>query len=304
MKVIDALARYHLWLIGAYTPAARPLALLRMVFALQVLLLPRDVTWLWQVPAQFHFPPLGPFSLLTGPPSEAAVVTYMIVRAIVALWLLVGWKTLAASIAMSLALLIGSGLAYSYGKVDHFILYDLAPLFLGFAGWGAAWSIDSRRKSPRTHGYPMFLYAMTLAVAMLTAAIPKAARGWLDPAREATRYFVAVDVHYGSDPGVLADWMTSAVTSDLIWKSLDYFTLFAEGWLIFALFVPTLFRLGLLLLVCFHVGVFLMLDISFFLNLLVYAGFFCLSRDNLIPEVTWLRQRRRGRAVAVPPVRA
>jgi hypothetical protein len=300
MKIIDAVARYHLWLISAYTPAARPFAVLRIVFALWVLIVPRDVTWLSQVPAQFYFPPLGPFSLIPGPPSQTIVVVYMVVRAVVALWLIVGWKTLAASVAMSVVLLIGSGLAYSFSKVDHFILYDLTPIFLGFAGWGAAWSLDARRKQGRTRGYPMLLMAITIAIAMLTAALPKAARGWLDPAREATRYFVAVDVHYGPDAGVLADWMTSTITSNVLWKSLDYFTLFAEGWLIFALFVPTLFRLGLLLLVGFHVGVFLMMDISFFLNLFVYAAFFCLPKDNLIPELSWFRRRRLNRTSTTP----
>lgn len=291
MKLIDRLADYHLWLIQAYTPAAKPLAALRIVFALWVLISPRDITWISQVPTQFHFAPLGPFALLP-PASEGAVISYMVVRAIVALWLIVGWKTLAASISMTVVLLVGSGLAYSFSKVDHFILYDLTPLFLGFAGWGASWSLDARKKQRATQGYAMLLFAITLAIAMLTAALPKAARGWWDPAREATRYFVAVDVHYGPDAGVLGEWMTSAITSDLLWKLLDYFTLFAEGWLVIALFFPTLFRLGLLLLVTFHVGVLLMLDINFFLNLFVYAGFFCVSRSNLIPELDRWRQRR------------
>jgi hypothetical protein len=295
MKLIDRLASYHLWLIDAYTPAARPLAALRIVFALWVLISPRDITWISQVPAQFHFAPLGPFSLLP-PASDGAVVAYMVVRAVVALWLIVGWKTLAASISMTVVLLVGSGLAYSFSKVDHFILYDLTPLFLGFAGWGAAWSLDARKKATSPQGYPMLLFAITLAIAMLTAALPKALRGWWDPAREATRYFVAVDVHYGPDAGVLGEWMTTAVTSDVLWKLLDYFTLFAEGWLVFAVFVPTLFRLGLLLLVTFHVGVLLMLDINFFLNLFVYAGFFCVARTNLIPELDWWRRRRAGAA--------
>lgn len=291
-NLIDKLAQYQLWLIGAYTPAARPLALLRMAFAGWILVSPRDVGWLWQIPDQFYFAPLGPFSLLPGPPSESAVVVYTVVRAVVAVWLLVGWKTVAASIAMTVVLLVGSGMAYSFSKVDHFVLYDLTPLFLGMAGWGAAWSVDARRKTSRTHGYPMFLFALTLAIAMFTAAVPKAVRGWLNPAREATHYFVSVDVHYGPDPGVLGEWMTSNVASGFLWKSLDYVTLFAEAWLVLAIFVPTLFRLGLLLLMCFHVGVYLMLDINFFQNFFVYAGFFCVRKASLVPELRWFRERR------------
>lgn len=299
MKMIDALARYHSWLIQAYTPAATPLGILRILFALVVLVIPRNVLWIAEVPAQFHFAPLGPFSLIPEPPSETVLIAFTVLRGVVAVWLLIGWRTLAASVAMTIMLLIGSGLAYSFSKVDHFILYDLTPLFLGFAGWGAALSLDGRRNRGETRGYPMLLFAITLAVAMLTAAVPKAARGWLDPFREATRYFVAVDVHYGPDAGMLGEWMTSTITSDFLWKALDYFTLFAEGWLVLALFVPTLFRLGLLLLVAFHVGVYLMLDISFALNLFVYAGFFCLSKSTLIPELDWLRARRSARQSAV-----
>lgn len=288
----DRLAAAVEWICRGYQPTPRAFAALRIVFALKVLLFPGDLLWIAEVPAQFYSPPPGPFLLLSEQPSAGALLALTIVRALVAIWLLVGWKTLWASAVMTAVLLLAAGLSYSFGKVDHFILFDLAPLACGLAGWGAAWSLDARRRDRTTSGYPLFLFATVVGFAMFTAALPKAAAGWLDPARQATRYFVARDEVAGPIPGPFGE-LALSIDSSLFWKALDWVTVFAEGWLVFVVFLPGVFRLGLLLIITFHVGVFLMMGIDFFDNLYAYAAFLCLPFSRWFPELNLLRRLRR-----------
>ena len=216
-------------------------------------------------------------------------------RAVIALWVLIGWKTRIASGFLSLALVVCSGLAYSFGKSDDVILYDLAPLMFGLAGWGSAWSVDAwLRKAAQPSGYPMFVFATLIAFAMFTAAAAKAATGWLDPARQATRFFVAVTA--GSPrSGPLAGWLLQ-LDSPVFWKLLDYATLFAEGWLVIAVFSPMLFRIGLLLMSLFHLAVWLLLGIDFHLHVFVYAGFFLVPAARYFHEIAHVRYWRIRRA--------
>lgn len=272
-----------------YRPAPRPMAVLRIVFAAYVVIWPRNIEWIGEMSAVGFDPPPGPFAILPGPAPARVIHAVEMLRALIALWVLIGWKTRTASGCLSLALVVCSGLAYSFGKTDAVILYELAPLMLGLAGWGSAWSVDAwRHKAARPSGYAMFVYATVIAFGMFTAAAAKVATGWLDPSRQATRFFVAVTAG-GPRSGPLADWLLR-LDSPVFWKLLDYATLFAEGWLVVALFSPLLFRIGLLIMSLFHVGVWLLLGIDFHLHVFVYAGFF------LAPTRRWscdsVRDRR------------
>lgn len=297
MNLIFSRARQLLaWVTCGFEPAARPLAALRILLALQILLLPRDISWVSAIPDDFFNPPPGPMALFIGPASGAVVLTLEISRGALALLVLVGWHTQLFSILLAGLQLACSGFAYSFTKVDHFILYDLAPLALGLAGWGAAWSIDAwQKKAKRVDGYPMFLYALTVGFAMFSAALPKSVNGWLSPFQEATRGYVARDGIDAPTPGVLRDWILS-FDSVMLWKSFDYATLLVEGGLIFAVLLPGLFRLGLIGIMAFHVGVLLMLGIDFSLNIFAYAGFFMLAPKRWFPEVELFRRRRRRRS--------
>lgn len=230
-----------------------------------------------------YAPPPGPFALISGPAPGSVIIALEILRAILAVCVLVGWNTRATSGLLSLVLVVCSGLAYSYGKVDHVILYELAPLMLGLAGWGSTWSVDSWRcKAGQTNGYAMFLYGTMIAFGMLTAAVAKSATGWLDPARQATRFFV-VEATLGPRSGPLADSLLK-IDNVVFWKFLDYTTLLVEGGLVLAVLVPVVFRAGLLIMGLFHVGVWALLGIDFHQYVFVYMGFF------LLPAAAWIQQ--------------
>jgi len=292
-SIVDRLSVFVDSLSNRYRAGAFYLSGVRILFALHVLLFPIDWTWMARVPAAFFHPRPGFFQFVHEPPTMNVVLVLSVLRALFALVILVGFQTFSASIALSAVLISGAGLSYSYGKLDHFILYESFPIFMAFAGWGAALSLDSRRHPVRTaHGFPMLLWAVTVAFALFTAALPKALGGWLNPAREASRGYIARDLADGQKVGALAPILMD-VHSDVFWKSFDYATLFAEGWLVFAVFVPTFFRLGLALIVAFHIGVYLSLGIDFFAYLFLYLPFFAPVVDAVHRWLVRARVRRR-----------
>ena len=151
---------------------------------------------------------------------------------------LVGLWTGPTSVALTVGLVTLNGFAYSFGKVDHFILHAIFPAVMAAAGWGRAWSVDARRGAHRAvSGFPMLIWAVILAYSFLSASVPKVLTGWVDPAREATRGYVAVTAEDGQRNGALTDRL-SMVDSHVFWKALDYATVFAEGWLVLAVLVP------------------------------------------------------------------
>lgn len=283
-------------LTEAYRADPRLLSVLRILFALHVLVFPIDYQWIAKVPGAFFHPVPGPFMLFSETPSLEFLIGLEIVRAVLAIVLLVGFQTRIVSIALAGVLILGAGLTYSFGKVDHFILYETLPIAMAFAGWGARYSLDSRRQQGGANGFPMLLWAITVGFALWTAALPKVLTGWLDPSRQATRGYVARDLADPVKLGPLTEFVGS-IDYPLLWKALDYATIFAEGWVILAVLVPALFRFSILVILGFHAGVFLALGIDFADYLLVYAAFFA------FPPRTWFRSmpRRSARRRAGKP---
>jgi hypothetical protein len=281
-------------LASAYAPDLRYLAILRVAFGLWVVAFPVDLRWIADVPPDFFNPPPGLLSALSTPPSEAIRLGLMGTIIVLGVFVAAGFGTLPASIGLSLSLIASSGIAYSFSKVDHFILFALAPIFLALAGWGQVWSVDAilprRRSSPLrlVRALPVLLFAMTVGWGMLSAAAPKAAGGWLDPARQATRGYVARDIAQGERIGPLGPLLLD-INSRAFWKSLDYATLITEGGLLIAVLFPFLFRIWLVLVIGFHAGVCLVLGINFFDYLLAYAVFFS-------PVFVWAEERLHGRS--------
>lgn len=273
----------------SYRPDARFLAVLRMAYGLWILLFPVDILWIAAVPDDFVNPRPGLFGFIDSIPPTGVLITLSVVRAVLAVLLAVGILTLPVSILMTAVMMTAAGISYSFSKVDHFILFELVPLFLVFAGWGHRWSFDAWLRARRgdvalgSRGMPVLLYGMTIGWAMLSAAVPKVMGGWLDPSRQATRGYIARDIAIGEKLGPLGQWILP-LDIDLFWKFLDYATIAAEGLLIVLVLTPTLFRFWLLLLAFFHTGVYLTLGISFIDYTLVYAVFFS-------PVVMWIVSR-------------
>lgn len=265
------------------------LAAIRIAYGLWVILFPVDLAWVTRVPNEFFHPRPGPFMFLNQAPGQPVLFLLTVTTMILGLLLVIGIRTLLVSALLSLALITSSGILYSYSKVNHMILFEIAPIFLALAGWGTRWSADDllRRRSGApvrpVRGMPVLLFAMTVGWGLLSAAAPKIKGGWLDPEREASRGYLAREIVRGNRLGPLGRQAID-LDNSVLWKFLDYATVLAEGGLIFAVLTPVVFRVWLILLASFHVGVYLTLGINFAEIALVYAVFFS-------PYVVWVWDR-------------
>jgi hypothetical protein len=252
------------------------LGVFRILFACSILVKPAHYNWAANVPDEFYNPGPGLQLIYGGVPPEWYVDGIQLLQFLTAAWLVIGWRTTAASVVVVAVHILGASAVYSFGKVDHSILYDLLPLFMAAAGWGARVSIDSRNRPRSTSGYPLVLWSIVIAFGYATAASAKFISGWWSPAHFGAWSYVADGYLWGERKGVLAGFALDHL-NPVLWKLVDWSTLFAEGWLFIAVLSPALFRLGLLILPIFHLSVFLMLDIEFGLYLFVYAPFFLIA---------------------------
>ena len=74
-----------------------------------------------------------------------------------------------------------------------------------------------------------------IGVSMLSAALPKAKSGWLDPFLEPCRGQFLLNYIGAERPTRMADAMLT-ITSPIFWKFLDYSTVLLEGSFVFAMF--------------------------------------------------------------------
>lgn len=250
------------------------LGVYRLIFASTMLVLLPNYYWISQFDPAFYRPAPGPFTLLSGfPPPWVLAMLDVVIAAALAL-LLVGSRTLHCSLLLSGALLVGEGFAYSFGKIDHSILLVLTPLFLGMAGWGNSLSLDARQRGSGelpVNQWAMRAFAVSIGVAFGTAALAKGLGGWLSWSSQATYAYVRQRIERGR-----LDWLAPfAAEVDLppLWEMLDWTTVALEGALILCALGWRSWRLGLCAATGFHVGVLLVLNIDFWMNMVAYGAF-------------------------------
>lgn len=263
------------YLSESYRVGPTYLGAIRILFALQVLVFPVDYTWASEVPPAFFSPAPGMASVFAGAPPAAFLATLQVLQACLAVALLIGYRTVLVSVSLTVVMMLGSSVVHSFSKIDHFILIEVFPLAMAAAGWGAALSLEARlsRVPASTRGFPMLLWASTVAFALFTAGLPKALSGWLDPARHASRAYLAHDLSNPQKIGPLGE-LAFSFDQAWFWKATDFATVFVECWLVVAILVPMLFRAGIVMAIGFHIGVYLVLGIDFGHYFLIYAVFF------------------------------
>lgn len=261
---------------GSLGPA--DLARFRIVYAACALafLLPRW-SWTTELPESWFAPPPGPLALLAAPPPGWLLSAGGLVLGGLLGALLVGYRTRVVSWAIPIVWLAGNGVAYSWGKIDHEQLAILAPLFLGAAGWGDALSLDARRgRTGPPRRWPVTLFAVAVALAVLTAAVPKVRWGWLSPDSDAVRgHLFRNQLVHGRDQ-LLAPWAAGLELGGL-WQVADVATVLVEAAPVLLLVRRSTFRLTLLGLTVFHWAVLLAMNITFTGNVLAYGAFFSWS---------------------------
>lgn len=278
------------YLSEAYRADARYLGVIRILFALHVILFPVDYSWAAKVPSAFFNPNPGVAWLYQDVPPELFLLILEFLRFCLAILLLVGFKTKFVSVTLTVVMILGSSVVHSFSKIDHNILYELLPAFMASAGWGATYSVDNRLRASaqRTQGFGVLIWASLISFALFSAGLPKALTGWLNPSLEASRSYVAMDLANPVKIGPLAEYFF-AFDQQWFWKFIDYATVFAESWLIVAFLFPVLFRFGIAMVLAFHAGVYLMLGIDFAHYLFVYAVFFSAP---FFQTIKWIQGKR------------
>ena len=261
------------------------LARYRVLYGLLSLLWLRGYSGIADQPEAQFDPPPGPIMLFDSIPPRMALEALEIVIAVLVVFLIMGFKTKATSLLLAAAMVTGTGLSFSFGKIDHGIFMILVPAAMAFSGWGGAMSVDAhlaaRRGRPRIEAsqWAMRLLAFMMALAFLTAGTAKVRGGWLDLHSHAARgYFLKGYVDDDRDP-IIAPLLLRIHDVGILWEALDWFTVALECGLIVAVLWWRTFRIGIAVAALFHLGVLLMLGIQFSANIVAYAAFI---RWNLI----------------------
>jgi hypothetical protein len=286
------------WIFGSFGVSARGLALYRIAFALFGLLITApghapdtDFARITDLPDVFFLPPPGPMQLVGGFPGALFfdVLTAAATGALVCL--LIGYRTRWASAALTGLLLVGFGFSYSLGKVNHNLLFVLTPLIMGASGWGAALSLDARAgRGGRVEAWPLTLLMLLVGFGFFTAGFTKLIGGWLALDTQATLGHLFKQFYANGRQDFLAaeflTWRSAA-----FWEAMDWATIALECGLLVAAFRTSWARPLLVLVVFFHMGTLLMLNIAFAPNMIVYAAF--------LPWLTWAA--RLPRRLPSPP---
>lgn len=277
------------WIFESYAVTPRSLGIARIVVASYLVLYrASDLRWMTSLPDAFFRPPVGPLRLAGGIPSSGELTGLSLALAVAMVALLVGYHTRVASCLTGLLLFTVDGLTYSFGHVHHSGTYLAAVLVvMAASNWGGAYSVDALRRHTDLHSpaWPMALAAMLLGFLMLTAALPKIASGWLDPSTLAVRSHV-VHYYFVAPRDGLLGTLPLRTASMLMWKPLDYLTVFFEVGFAVAILSPRWMRLFCAVAVLFHFAIFLAFGIDFTASVVAYAIFFEWSTiaDRILPD--------------------
>ena len=273
------------WVFDEYAPCLPGLAAVRVAWALVLIAFYLPVSrWATEMPPAFLDPPPGlPAAIVAlfggALPPTWVVDALNVLLAGATVLVLVGHRTLLASFVAVGLLLVLRAIGYSFGKINHDLLFVMMPAFLAPAGWGGAMSLDAARRpelyrgdDDRGRGWFVALFAGVVAVMMFYAAWKKLRGGWLDLDRSAVWYHVFRN-QIGREREPVASELALEMTPAWFWEAQDWATIALEGAFVIAVFRRRLFALVCATAVFFHVGVWATMSIFFAANLVAYATF-------------------------------
>lgn len=278
------------WILEGGYPVARPVLSGYRVFYGAYLMVTNavpDLRWIAQYPEVFYDPAPGLPSVWGGflPLWALTALELSLIAAICAL--LVGWRTPAVSIAVTVIGYTANSAYFTFGKIDHTFMTWIVPGLLAFSGWGALYSVDSLRsgrgaarpdsdlselEAETAPSWPVVLVGAFLAHSFLTAFLPKLLRGWLSFETSAVqRHFLQLAYQLDRDQ-FLAGWFLDFEFRPF-WEALDWSGVGLEAALSVSLLWPLLHRWLILGAWLFHLVNLLLLNISFYGPLPVYPLF-------------------------------
>lgn len=265
-RINDSIDR---WLFEEYRMPAVDLAAFRKLYAVAAVAIyfPRAL-WASSVPASLWNTPPGLTSWMDGPPPLWVMVALngLFLWFCVALYF--GEDAPAASIGLGVTLILINAVRYSFGKIDHDIIFPLAAFCLAFSGWSG---------KPPVRPWCLAFLALALGIGMFTAAWPKLAGGWLSFDTLAVKQ-TTLRHELASPWTPLGGQAALAYAPDWLWEVQDWAAVLLEAGMIVAAFRLKWLRAMLIVALLFHWGVLLTIGIAFSFNVAVYAAFFPTSR--------------------------
>jgi len=274
--------------------------LFRIIFALFIAslkLLSVPATELASVDPDFLLKPTGIFSYISTPPYFVlSGLNYLLMACI--LLLLLGFYTKTSSLLIFLISIFIAGLKCSLGKIDHHILFLIVPGCMFFSRWGYAYSLDSllRKKEVDSEslsdGWPFGFLAICIAYGMFTSGVQKVLGGWLVTSSHATLGWMTYLGEAWERPSLAYSNIDLLMTfGPLGFELMDWFPVMFDLLFPITLLNKKLFRTFCCFAVFFHIGTWLLVDIYFPNQTLVYAAFFNwqsildFTRSKLAPSI-------------------
>lgn len=282
-------------MVASYTISPSHLRAYRILFCSAVIFVigVPNFTWIAANPSWVFYPP----TLSVGIFSKGFWGHWPLLLLSIALYgcyvsLLLGRFAVWAALGITLLQLIGFSFAFSFGKIDHNILFVLLPGLLAFSGWGkgALKKEDASSTEVDRRAFFVFYVALFLGFAMFTAGLQKLVSGWLSLEASATRgHFMLNYITYNRH-ALLAP-LFYRLEQRWIWLLMDYATLLFEVGFLFALLRASLFRWFVAAAVVFHAFTLLIFNIGFAVHFPIYLLFLPWSglRIKISPKAkAWL----------------
>lgn len=284
------------WIFDEFALHPASLVVSRVLIAVWFLLIgmPRHL-WMAEFPSAFYTPPLGLGLFFESQPAGWVFQLLAWFLATLSCLLMVGWRTREVGLSMVLLVVVGNSFDYSFGKINHDILFVALLSCLSFSEWGRSaageFVVDSRARTSTR--WPLALLALIVSLGMCAAALPKMATGWLDPDQYSTRGHLIFNILGTERPTWLGEWMVQHL-GPVAWKAIDYATVLLELSFLAAMFSLHQFRWICALAVFFHAGIHFSMDILFWENLLAYGMFVEWTRVLPLGLVQWIQRTCTG----------
>ena len=137
-------AQFNNW-INRNPLSVEHLALFRILFATFYLFTFGGIyrfDWMASFPSFFYNPPPSFGSLFDSFPNVYFLHGVNLVLPVLAIFVLMGYKTRYTSLLFGLLLIVNSSFLNSFGKISHSHLVPFTALIFAFSGWGAKFSFD------------------------------------------------------------------------------------------------------------------------------------------------------------------
>lgn len=260
---------------------ARSLGLFRIFWGWFILLfVAPGSAFVSQVPQAFYNPPiLSLANLFAGFPPYWLMLGGDLVKIWLVVLITVGIKTRWCTITLCLLTFISNNFVYSFGKIDHDTVVWAVTLCLAFTDWGLHYAlVPDRPVNPKVATRALATAGVVIAFGFFTAGFEKALR-WVN-FDFSTGGFLSwfYPLYYLLDRKFLLAPLVFRIPAQSF-KILDYTAVaFELSPFLFLLAGRTAWRVWLLVATCFHLANALLLNIPFYLHVLVYLPFISFPR--------------------------